>query len=84
MLKDAPLLILDEATAVDNETNALQRSIARMYDRTTIIVAHRLSTVRHSNPSSVENGEVLNAENTRIYSRMVSMPLYGPFRWVKK
>jgi len=51
VLKDAPLLILDEATsAVDNETEAaLQRSIARISkDRTTIIVAHRLSTVRHS------------------------------------
>ena len=63
VLKDAPLLILDEATsAVDNETEAaLQRSIARISkDRTTIIVAHRLSTVRHSNSILVlENGEVI-------------------------
>ena len=45
ILKDAPLLILDEATsAVDNETEAaLQRSISKISkDRTTIIVAHRL------------------------------------------
>ena len=63
VLKDAPLLILDEATsAVDNETEAaLQRSIARISkDRTTIIVAHRLSTVRHSNSILVlESGEVI-------------------------
>ena len=63
VLKDAPLLILDEATsAVDNETEAaLQRSIARISkDRTTIIVAHRLSTVRHSNSILVlESGDVI-------------------------
>ena len=63
VLKDAPLLILDEATsAVDNETEAaLQRSIGRISkDRTTIIVAHRLSTVRHSNSILVlESGEVI-------------------------
>ena len=51
VLKDAPLLILDEATsAVDNETEAaLQRSISKISkDRTTIIVAHRLSTVKNA------------------------------------
>ena len=66
ILKDAPLLILDEATsAVDNETEAaLQRSIAKIsLDRTTMIVAHRLSTVRNAhrilvfeNGSMIENG----------------------------
>ena len=63
VLKDAPLLILDEATsAVDNETEAaLQRSIARIsQNRTTIIVAHRLSTVRHSNSIMVlESGKII-------------------------
>jgi len=50
VLKDAPLLILDEATsAVDNETEAsLQRSIDYVSkDRTTLIIAHRLSTIRN-------------------------------------
>ena len=50
VLKDAPLLILDEATsAVDNETEAsLQRSIDYVSrDRTTVIIAHRLSTIRN-------------------------------------
>ena len=51
VLKDPPVLILDEATSsVDNETEAaIQRSldiIAR--GRTTILIAHRLSTVRNA------------------------------------
>ena len=51
VLKDAPILVLDEATSnVDNETEAaLQRSIDRISrDRTTLIIAHRLSTVRNA------------------------------------
>ena len=51
VLKDAPLLILDEATsAVDNETEAaLQRSITKVSEnRTTVIIAHRLSTIRNA------------------------------------
>lgn len=51
ILKDPPILILDEATsAVDNETEAaIQRSLARIaVGRTTIVIAHRLSTVRHA------------------------------------
>ena len=49
VLKDPPILILDEATsAVDNETEAaIQRSLERVsVGRTTIVIAHRLSTVR--------------------------------------
>ena len=51
VLKDPPILILDEATSsVDNETEAaIQRSLAHLsVGRTTIVVAHRLSTVRHA------------------------------------
>ena len=63
VLKDAPLLVLDEATsAVDNETEAaLQRSIERISrDRTTIVIAHRLSTVRHADRILVfEEGQVV-------------------------
>lgn len=49
MLKDAPILILDEATsALDNVTEArIQRALrALTRDRTTFVIAHRLSTVR--------------------------------------
>lgn len=51
VLKDPPVLILDEATsAVDNETEAaIQRSMEKIIvGRTTIVIAHRLSTIRHA------------------------------------
>lgn len=51
ILKNPPLLILDEATsAVDNETEAaIQRSLAVVSQgRTTLLIAHRLSTVRQA------------------------------------
>ncbi|MBK1890924.1 ABC transporter ATP-binding protein [Undibacterium sp. 14-3-2] len=51
ILKNPPVLILDEATsAVDNETEAaIQRSLDVVSrDRTTIVIAHRLSTVRQA------------------------------------
>ena len=51
ILKDPPVLILDEATAaVDNETEAaIQRSLEEITrERTTLMIAHRLSTVRHA------------------------------------
>ena len=51
VLKDPPVLVLDEATsAVDNETEAaIQRSLEKITkNRTTIAIAHRLSTVRNA------------------------------------
>ncbi len=51
VLKDAPILILDEATSsVDTETELLiQQALERlMKGRTTIVIAHRLSTVRNA------------------------------------
>ena len=63
VLKDAPVLILDEATsAVDNETEAaLQRSISKISNgRTAIIIAHRLSTIRNAQRIIVlENGSII-------------------------
>jgi ATP-binding cassette, subfamily B, bacterial len=51
VLRDPPILILDEATsAVDNETEAaIQKSLERItVNRTTIAIAHRLSTIRNA------------------------------------
>ena len=63
ILKDPPVLILDEATsAVDNETEAaIQRSLDRIsQDRTTIAIAHRLSTIRSADQICVlEEGRMV-------------------------
>jgi ATP-binding cassette subfamily B protein len=65
ILRDPAILVLDEATsAVDNETEAaIQRSLARVAEgRTTIAIAHRLSTVRHAHRIHVlEAGRVIEA-----------------------
>ncbi len=81
ILKDAPILILDEATAsVDNETEAaIQRSLSKITsNRTTIVIAHRLSTIKNadriivmSKGSIVESGKHLSLlENKGIYSEL--------------
>jgi len=63
ILKDPPILILDEATsAVDNETEAaIQKSLqAITQNRTTIAIAHRLSTIRHADWIYVmEQGQIV-------------------------
>ena len=62
VLKDPPVLILDEATsAVDNETEAaIQRSMQKIViGRTTIVIAHRLSTIRNADQIFVlDHGEL--------------------------
>ena len=81
VLKDAPILILDEATSnVDNETEAaLQRSIEKIsFDRTTLIIAHRLSTIRNADRIIVLDSGSISEEGTHdeliknngIYSRL--------------
>jgi ATP-binding cassette, subfamily B, bacterial len=65
ILSDPAILVLDEATsAVDNETEAaIQRSVARIsHSRTTLVIAHRLSTVRHADRIHVlDGGRVVEA-----------------------
>ena len=62
VLTDPPILVLDEATSsVDNETEAaIQRSLERIaIGRTTIVIAHRLSTVRNADMIYVlQNGKL--------------------------
>jgi len=62
-LKNPPILILDEATsALDAVSEGLvQRALERlMHDRTTIVVAHRLSTIRNADRIlALEHGQVI-------------------------
>jgi ATP-binding cassette subfamily B protein len=63
LVRDPAILILDEATsAVDNETEAaIARALAQITaGRTTLMVAHRLSTIRHADQICVlEDGRVI-------------------------
>ena len=65
MLRDAPILLLDEATsALDTESERhVQNALARlMKDRTTIVIAHRLSTVVDADKLYVlDHGRVVEA-----------------------
>lgn len=66
-LKNPPILILDEATsALDLESEALiQDSLERLaHDRTTLIVAHRLSTITHADQIIVIDHGVLAEKGT--------------------
>ena len=64
-MKNPPILILDEATsALDLESEAfIQETIRKVSkDRTTIIVAHRLSTITHADKIVViEHGQVVES-----------------------
>lgn len=79
ILKNPPILILDEATsAVDNETEmAIQRSLSHIIKgRTTIMIAHRLSTIRHADKIYVmKHGQIIESGT---HDQLVSMDhVYG-------
>ncbi|MFB3917726.1 MAG: ABC transporter ATP-binding protein [Terriglobales bacterium] len=65
LLKNAPILILDEATsALDSESESLVQSALQnlMVNRTVLVIAHRLSTVRHADRIVVlENGAIADS-----------------------
>ncbi len=87
-LKDAPLLVLDEATShLDTISEAAVRSAldALMADRTTIVVAHRLSTIRAADAILVmQAGRLIEAgthtdllRQRGVYARLVERQMAG-------
>jgi subfamily B ATP-binding cassette protein MsbA len=84
LLKDAPILILDEATsALDTESEKMvQKALDNlMSNRTSFVIAHRLSTVHHADRIIVlENGHIAESgthneliQNNGLYSRLYSL-----------
>jgi len=82
--KDSPILILDEATsALDSESeNAIRDSIARlMADRTTLVIAHRLTTIQNSDLIIVmDKGDMVETgthtsllENNGLYAKLYTI-----------
>ncbi|WP_294853906.1 ABC transporter ATP-binding protein [uncultured Oscillibacter sp.] len=67
MLKDAPIVILDEATAYTDPENeaVIQSAVAKLVEgKTLIVVAHRLSTITDSDQIIVVNGGKIEAAGT--------------------
>jgi len=84
VLKNPPILILDEATSsLDTESERLVQDAINnlMEDRTSIVIAHRLSTVRHADEILVLQKGVIAERGTHdqllayngIYKRLVDM-----------
>lgn len=84
LLKDAPILVLDEATSsLDSKSEALvQEALQRlMRGRTTIIIAHRLSTIQHVDQIvTIQNGRIIEvgspsqlAKTDGIYAQLLKL-----------
>lgn len=95
LLKDAPILILDEATSsLDNKSELLvQEALERlMKNRTTIIIAHRLSTIRNVDQIvTLKNGRIDEIGTPRrlarsggIYARLLNLSRQTSAEQVKK
>jgi ATP-binding cassette subfamily C protein CydCD len=87
-LKDAPVLVLDEATShLDAVSEAAVRSALEdlMADRTTLVIAHRLSTIRNADVIvALEDGQVAETGTHEelvakggLYAKLVSRQMAG-------
>ncbi len=79
MLKDAPIILLDEATAyADPESEAeVESAVARLVrGKTLVVIAHRLSTVRDADQIVVMNKGCIEAQGTHS-ELMQQCPLYA-------
>ena len=88
ILKDAPILLLDEATASldSNSEKDIQKSLKKlMRNKTTLVIAHRLSTILDANLIYViDNGKVLEKGNHKalmknkgLYSKLYKLQFAG-------
>ncbi|MFN8635651.1 MAG: ABC transporter ATP-binding protein [Chloroflexota bacterium] len=88
LLKDAPILVLDEATSHLDAASELQVRGALdrlMRDRTTLVIAHRLSTIRNADKIVVLDDGVVAEQGTHdellsrggVYARLVAAQLGG-------
>ena len=78
MLKNAPVVILDEATAyIDPENEAvIQKAVAKLVEnKTVIVIAHRLSTITGADNIAVVNGGCVEAQGSHE-ELLTSCPLY--------
>ena len=78
MLKDAPVIVLDEATAYTDPENeaVIQKAVARLVkDKTVIVIAHRLSTITGADNIAVVNGGRIEAQGTHG-QLLADCPLY--------
>ena len=84
LLKDAPVILLDEATAsldVDNETEIQEAILELVKGKTVLIIAHRMRTVEYSDKIIVIDGGVVAESGTHdelmnkngLYARLVKL-----------
>lgn len=84
LLKNAPIILLDEITSyLDSENESLvQEAISNLIkNKTVIVIAHRLKTIRDADKIIVlDNGKILEEgkheklmQNNSLYSKLVSM-----------
>jgi ATP-binding cassette subfamily C protein CydCD len=89
LLKNAPILILDEATSHLDAVNEqlIHQALARLAEgRTTLVIAHRLSTIRDADRIVVldqgriaeQGSHVALLNQNGLYSQLVAAQLIGP------